>query len=361
MSNPQIKDQELLIKEIIKVFNENKAENHISEDALYKKIATLFANDVNEKLQSEDREVTILLSDIRGFTALSEQYQAIEIVNMLNHYFTRMNEIIIRYGGMIDKYMGDAIMVLFGAQHPKDDDSLRAVACAVEMQIAMDEVNNDNDKLNLPNLFMGIGINTGKVSAGDMGSKLHHEYTVIGDGVNLTSRIESHSLRGQILISEYTYKEVSEHVTIGNINQVRVKGKSNLVKLYEINACQWPTLLEVPRREIRTSPRIEIDTTFPFQVIEGKKVSENIHEGKMKDLSYHGFYAIMDTEFDVFTDIKLSLSISLLGGENKDVYAKIMSIRELSVGNYGCGLEFTSLDQDSQDTIKNFIDRIISG
>ena len=135
-------------------------------------------------------EVTILLSDIRGFTALSENYPATDIVSMLNHYFTRMNEIIHKYNGIIDKYMGDSIMVLFGVPDSDPEDVSRAVACAVEMQIAMDTVNQDNADSGLPELFMGIGVNTGSVSAGEVGSELHHEYTVIGDGVNLVSCIK---------------------------------------------------------------------------------------------------------------------------------------------------------------------------
>ena len=135
-------------------------------------------------------EVTILLSDIRGFTALSENYPATDIVSMLNHYFTRMNEIIHKYNGIIDKYMGDSIMVLFGVPDSDPEDVSRAVACAVEMQIAMDTVNQDNADSGLPEFFMGIGVNTGSVSAGEVGSELHHEYTVIGDGVNLVSCIK---------------------------------------------------------------------------------------------------------------------------------------------------------------------------
>lgn len=139
----------------------------------------------------EDREVAILLSDLRGFTSISEAYSGDQVIGMLNRYFTHMNEVIARYDGVIDKYIGDAILVLFGVRETQDDDLQRAIACAVEMQLRMDRVNEENEALGLAPMFMGIGINAGMVTAGALGSDLHFEYSVIGDEVNLTSRIEA--------------------------------------------------------------------------------------------------------------------------------------------------------------------------
>jgi len=198
----------------------------INNDQLLRhKISSLLENISNKKHQAKDCDVTILLSDIRGFTGLSESLLAIDIVNMLNNYLQQMNQIIYRYGGIIDKYMGDAIMVLFGVHESRDDDVQRAIACAIEMQIAMEQVNKENSKRGFPEFFIGIGINNGQVSFGQVGSDLHHEYTVIGDGVNLASRIESHSLRGQVLISEHSYLKAKDDINIGNINKIHVKGK----------------------------------------------------------------------------------------------------------------------------------------
>ncbi len=340
------------------IFNEIIQQYPDADQSLKSRISTLIDNFLTEKASTENREVTILLSDIRGFTALSERYEAITIVTMLNNYFSEMNKIIMHHGGIIDKYMGDAIMVLFGITENIPDNVNRAIVCAVEMQIAMDKVNQKNQALGLPELYMGIGINTGMVSSGYMGSDLHHEYTVIGDQVNLTSRIESHSLRGQILISEHTYKKVKHHVDIGSINKVRVKGKSKLVKLYEIIASHWQNSLAVPRREIRNSVRVEIDASFPFQIVKGKDVLAEVHSGQMKDLSYQGGFAIIQQPLEALTDIMLSLSLSMLGGESREIYGKIMSIRKIE-GGYGCGIEFTALDEASQQAIKNYIDQII--
>jgi len=350
-------DKTELTDRLLQVINPDTA----AEPSLREKIdAILYDFFSHDDQAARDSEVTILLSDIRGFTAISERYQAIEVVNMLNHYFSRMNSIIVKYGGMIDKYMGDSIMVLFGVPEPKDDDILRAIVCAVEMQIAMDDVNHANSGIGLPDLYMGIGINTGSVSAGQLGSDLHREYSVIGDGVNLASRIESHSLRGQILISEYTYERVKAKLEIGKINQVRVKGKSEPITLYEVVAVYWPEMIAVPRREIRTSARVEVDAPFRFQFIADKVILPAVHTARMKDISYYGLFATLQDEPELLSNIKLTLSLSILGGETRDIYAKITSVRPMDTG-YGCGIEFTSIEPESQATIKEFVDRILEG
>lgn len=319
---------------------------------------------VDDFLDIDDRtslcEVTILLSDIRGFTSISERHQADEIVEMLNTYFAHMNEVILRYEGVIDKYIGDAILVLFGAPDRKEDDPMRAVSCAVEMQIGMDRVNQLNRERDLPELYIGIGINTGTVSAGQVGSDLYNEYTVIGDGVNLASRIEAHSLRGQVLISEFTHAKVSDAIEVGQLNSARVKGKNEPVKFYEMTGLSGDKSLKVPRREVRTSVRVEVESKFTFQVVSGKDVLPDIYHGQLKDISYNGFFAILPNPMEPFTEIKISLALSILGGDTRENYAKVMSVRELPNG-YGCGVQFTSIDEESQQAVKDLIDRIISG
>ena len=348
-------------KELVDHIMEEFRRGEMIDGALLEdRISQIISEFHEEALPGEAREVTILISDIRGFTAMSERYEATQIVSMLNNYFSRMNEIILKHEGVIDKYMGDAIMALFGAPRQHPDDAHRAVSCAIEMQNAMDEVNTQNRDRGLPELYMGIGINTGVVSAGQVGSELHNEYTVIGDGVNLASRIESHSLRGQILVSESTYQKVKDEVGVGDINSVRVKGKTDMVKLYEITGIDWQEIMNVPRREIRTSIRVEIDVSFPFQVIENKEIIPGVYIAHAHDISYNGIFATIQQPLEVLTEVKLTLSLSLLGSDTRDIYGKIMSIRALEDA-YGCGIEFTSMDEESQQAIKDYIDRIIEG
>ncbi len=306
------------------------------------------------------QEVTILLSDIIGFSVVSERFKAPQIVIMLNRYFSKMSEIIEKYDGVVDKYMGDTIMAYFAHAEESSDHAHRAVNCAVEMQIAMNEVNNDNEVDGLPSLFMGIGISTGIVTFGQMGSQVQNEYTLIGDGVNLATSVRSHSLRGQVLISDYTYQQVKDVVEIGDINEARIKGKNEMVKLYEITASHWPERMSVPMREIRSSVRLNVDMEFPLQIIENNEVQPRILFGRAKDISYKGIYAIIKEPLELMTEIKLSLSLSLLGNETRDIYGKIKSIKQIKEA-YGCGIEFDDLDNDSIEAVKNYIHRIIEG
>ena len=142
------------------------------------------------------KKITLLLSDIRGFSEITSSYPAKDVIHMLNRYFDCMGTIIARYDGHIDKFMGDSILALFGIPEAREDDVERALACAIAMQVAMTDLNRENQTLGMPELYMGIALNTGTVVAGEVGSKHYNEYTVIGDEVNLVSRIESHCLRG---------------------------------------------------------------------------------------------------------------------------------------------------------------------
>ncbi|CAN7326512.1 PilZ domain-containing protein [Pseudorhodoferax sp. LjRoot39] len=305
------------------------------------------------------RRVTILLSDLRGFTALAEQHSALAMVEALNRYLARMTEIILRWGGSIDKFMGDAIMVLFGAPEALEDDIVAAIACAIEMQVAMDEINADNRAQGMAPWFMGIGINTGEVVAGQLGSRLHSEYTVIGDQVNLASRIEAHSLRGQILLSEATWRQAQGFIETGDVNEVSVKGKRETVRMYELQATQRPHRLVAPKREIRNSPRVEVDMPLVFRRLKGKAVGTRTLEGRITDLSYGGMFVRSAVALQSFDDICFSLSLSMMGRELTEIYAKVLRVVPQADGQYGYPVEFTAIEAKAQQSIKEFVDGIV--
>ena len=305
------------------------------------------------------REVTILLADLRGFTSVSESYPVAVVLELLNRYLARMSDIVFRHGGAIDKFMGDSIMVLFGAPIAHDNDVERALACAVEMQVAMNDINGYHKQLGTPELYMGIGINTGTVMAGLLGSELYSEYTVIGDEVNLTSRIEAFSLRGQVLISQSTYERCRDFVKTADPMDVYVKGKAHPVNLREVLAV--PSLgIEVPRQEIRRSPRIEVKIPFSYQVLENKIVVPRLHRGTILDISYHGVLAEVDQQLPPFSEIKLDLDLSLVGYKATDIYAKVLKTQERD-GQYLSGIEFTSVSVQTNMNIQQFIHLLIQG
>lgn len=311
----------------------------------------------SEKFSS--REVTIVLADLRGFTSISEHCPPSAVLGMLNRYLGRMSEIIFRHEGAIDKFMGDSIMVLFGAPVGHDDDVRRALACAVEMQLAMEEVNRDNRRLGMPELYMGIGINTGTVMAGLLGSELYSEYTVIGDEVNLASRIEAFSLRGQILVSRNTWERCRDFVKTGDPMEVHVKGRSEPVTVREVLAI--PALgMEVPRQEIRRSPRIQVKIPFSYQMVKSKIVVPQIHAGTIMDISYHGVLAEVGQELEPLSEIKLGLDLSLVGYKATDVYAKVLKSRREN-GHHVSALEFTSISVQTNLNIQQFIHLLIQG
>lgn len=319
-------------------------------------------NDILEKEGvTETREVTILLSDLRGFTAMSENYPAISVIDALNRYFATMSNIIItQYGGTIDKFMGDSIMAIFGVPETRTDDLKRALSCSIHMQIAMDEINQQNTSLGMPPLYMGIGINTGSVVAGKVGSKLHSEYTIIGDEVNLASRIEAYSLRGQILISENVYKQAGDYIKTGNVIQVLAKGKKEPINLYELHAVNRPIPLLVPRRERRTSPRVDIDMPFTYRKVFEKHVLPKKYSGQILNIGYGGLLVTIEEPLEVFSEIRFTLTLSMVGEQNSDVYAKILKICEHE-DHYLANIEFTSINVHAKVAVKSFIDRIIQG
>ncbi len=180
--------------------------------------------------------VTILFVDIRNFTQISENLSPQEVSSVLNEYFSTVEPIVGKYNGIVNKYIGDGLLAVFGEPIKSDNHAYNAVKCASEI---IYNVKNLREKLiaeNKPRIDIGIGINTGEVFAGNIGSEERLEYTVIGDNVNLASRIEAfnHILKTQFLISEYTYEKVKDCVEVVKLSQVNIKGKSKPIDIYEV-------------------------------------------------------------------------------------------------------------------------------
>jgi adenylate cyclase len=195
-------------------------------------------------------EITMLYSDIRGFTAMADGRPPEEVVNTLNEYFEVMVDVLFQHSGTLDKFVGDEIIGLFGAPIPIDDAAYKAVLCAKSMMDGLEEFNRTREAENQAPIKIGIGINTGKVITGAIGSTRALQYTAIGDAMNVASRLVNIAKPGEIIMSEETYRKVADRVEAEAMPPVKVKGKEKEQKIYRFMA-------------IRHAPEIPPSWTMP--------------------------------------------------------------------------------------------------
>jgi adenylate cyclase len=188
------------------------------------------------KLGGDKRRMSVLFSDIRGFTSISESMSPEDLVVAMNTYLTRMTDIVFEEGGVLDKYIGDAVMAFWNAPLDQPDHAFHAVKTALAMQEAVGHMNRDKELPGGLPIKIGIGINTGDMIVGNMGSETRFDYTVIGDNVNLASRLEglTKEYGVGILVTEATYGDIKDQVLARRVDKVAVKGKSEPVVVYEI-------------------------------------------------------------------------------------------------------------------------------
>jgi adenylate cyclase len=189
---------------------------------------------VEVKKYGEVRQTTVLFTDIRGFTSMSEKTDAREVVDMLNEYFELMVEIIFANEGTLDKFVGDEIMALYGAPVSYPDDPYRAVKTAYEMLQALADFNSQREAVGKQPVYIGVGVNTGEVVAGYLGSSRALEYTVIGDAVNAGARLCSHAKAGQIVISEVTWEAIRDYFDVEELPPAQVKGKEKALRVFNV-------------------------------------------------------------------------------------------------------------------------------
>lgn len=206
-------------------------EKHLSPE-LSRMLASQVMNIEESMLSVEEREVSVLFSDIEGFTSLSERLSAPEVAALLNEYFQRMVDVVNVNNGMVNKFIGDAVMALFGAPKSHDNDAVNAVTAALQMVEALKLFWDQIDERKRFNIR--IGINTGKVVAGNIGSEKKMEYTVLGDEVNLASRFESISPSNVVTIGPRTAELVKDHFSLEKVSDVKVKGKSKALEVFRV-------------------------------------------------------------------------------------------------------------------------------
>lgn len=302
------------------------------------------------RLGGEKRQVTIMMSDLRGFSTISERLEPERVVEILNIYLGRMTEIITEFKGTIDEFIGDAILALFGAPIEREDDARRAVGCAVAMQRAMASVNEDLAERGLPTLEMGIGVNTGEVVVGNIGSTTRAKYGVVGSHVNLTARIESYTVGGQILISEGTLDAAGEGIEIGRTQAVSTKGFSEPISIYEVESIGEPYNLTVPRPETALNDLAD-PLPVKYAVLDGKHMTAELVEGRITALAQS--FAFMETSAPPQELANLKLDMPTPDAPDQalgDLYAKVVETRP-----DGVLLRFTAVPEEVADAIRRVV------
>jgi adenylate cyclase len=265
-----------------------------------------------------------MMTDLRGFTALSERLEPEQVVHMLNAYFEVMVEVIIQYNGTINEIIGDALLVIFGAPQEMPDRAQQAIACAIDMQNTMAKVNQENRAQGLPDLEMGIGLNEAEVIVGNIGSSKRSNYTVVGSGVNMTSRIESYTVGGQILVSESIKQEAGSVLRIDDKKKVMPKGAESPLTIYEIGGIggQYNVALEGEEPVMVTLVR---QIPLRYKVLSGKHVDEEEAVGRIIQISKKGCKVELNASISLLTNLNMNLGDVDEELAAKNFYGKVIS------------------------------------
>lgn len=310
------------------------------------------------KIEGEKRRATILMADLRGFTSLSERLPAEDVVAMINIYLETMTEIIQKYQGTIDEFIGDAILVIFGAPILRPDDPRRAVACAVEMQLAMTSVNDRNRQAGYPEVALGIGINTGEVVMGNIGSKKRIKYAVVGRAVNLTARIESYTVGGQIFISESTLYECGDILRIDSAMQVMPKGVKKPLTIHEVGGIGGDFQLFLPPKKEITWIELKQGLPVQFIVVDWKHTGELRHGGAITKMSTK----MVEIHSEVLPSPLANLRISLYDPDDHeisdDLYGKVVA--QLSESPPAFLVHFTSVPPEAETFLAKLLGAVLN-
>ncbi len=244
-------------------------------------VNTILETEEGMVIGGKKQVVTVMFTDLRGFTAMSERMEPHDLIAMLNAYLARMIEIILRHRGTILEFIGDAIVVVFGAPLESNTRDFDAVSCAIAMQNDMENVNAFNAKHGYPPLEMGIGIHTGEVVLGNIGSDKKTKYDIIGKNVNLASRIETYTVGGQVLVSPVVRENLAEKIKTGAETEIMPKGVKTPITIYEVLALDGQ---EMPSKEQHFA-YLSSPLTITYYLLEGKHAGKEGFAGTIFEVS----------------------------------------------------------------------------
>lgn len=306
------------------------------------------------------RQVTVLIIDLRGFSLLAETCSSATLIAVLKPFFEHMTALVHAHGGFVDKFLGDGVMALFGAPAACEEHLQQALLCAARMQQAMVGINAANVQQGLPEIHAGIGINTGEVMVGSFGPEEHREYTAIGDEVNFAARVESFSLRGQVLLSENSYLAARESIEVGAVRRLQVKGRRGPVTLYEMLAVTRPECIEVPRVELRNSPRVAVELPLQFHRVDGKEVLQETHAGSIRNLGYDGMLAQLEMELPTFSEINFRVNSDFATDVSGELYARALQTRAVA-NRFEISFAFTTSGTAGNEVVRRYVDQLLWG
>jgi len=309
-----------------------------------------------QKIGGRRETVTVLMSDLRGFTGLSESRDPEDLVQLLNRYLERISKVILDYDGMIDNFIGDAILAVFGVPKKQDDDPARAVACGIAMQNALLELNEEIIQEGYPTLEMGIGINTGSVIVGNIGSEVRVKYGIVGAAVNIASRIESNTVGGQVLIGESTYRLVKEFVTADPPHTVMMKGLKRPLVNYPVTAMGQPYNIKL---DFQAGGEGGVEISLPFHCwkVEGKRIASESMSGETTLMNENLITASIEPHIEPLTDIKLIFDFCMDAHCFDDIYAKILPVQDQKNKTLN-RLRITSINQKDRDVLSKWISEV---
>lgn len=291
-------------------------------------VQTLIESPEALRLGGEKREVTVLMSDLRGYTHLAEKSDPAVVVQILNDYLGQMTDIIVEHGGTINDFMGDGIFAIFGAPMRYPDHAERAAACALAMQLAMTEVNQRNIARDLPQLEMGIGLNTGDVIVGNIGSEKRAKYSVVGNTVNLAARVEAATVGGQILLSPFIYEHLRDLAEVKAPVSFEVKGISEPLLLYEIRGLRGRYARHLPDSVADDGRRVPVTLPLRCWVIEDKVVRGDCISGEVRRLGPRYLEARLEAAVPRTAQVRLRLHYPERSQDSGDLYGNVLAIDE---------------------------------
>ena len=318
------------------------------------KIATAVLADPDAIGSSEKRHVSVLMSDISGFSQLAERLEPERVVEMLNVYLGAMTEVVDDHDGAIDEFIGDAVLVIFGAPLEMADHAARSTACAVAMQRRMPSVNADLEARGLPPLEMTVAVNSGEVVVGTIGSAKRAKYGVVGSPVNLTGRVQTLAAPGEVLITDATYQAAGGDagpVRLEATRRVSLKGFAEPIPIHSVAEVAGIPDGTVPHDEAALVTLAE-PLPIGLAVLDGKEVTNADQAGVLVALSRTGARARVDSGMDDRVDVRLTVAMD---GEPWQIYAKVVSVTETDGGGAEVGLRFSSVPPEAAAAFERLV------